>query len=993
MLAPGAVRGNYGQPPHSQDMAGTGYTVHHTALSDSCAGKKKRLWSNIEDLKLLEVVKEHMIQKFISGDIRVPAETVTRLDAEKSFYSKLQWMTIAKEVSQLLAPAPGRNSKQCRERFVNNLAQNKSQVALKVVPLKERDPARPNLGVQVAVFEPEHTGDSPSPSSAPEEVSAVSSSTWSQEEDEQLLKLQTEHGNKWAIVAKCLAHKTDSQVKNRWYSLQRKAARQQCTIPQVVELAAYKLRNTDAARLRARQASMAAAAAAAAAQMQAGAGGVGMHTPAATAAPAATAVHMFGAGASASVGSAPSQDATLSTAGSVAPVHALPLPLPLQQTPQLGPMSPVGTASPAHHVALHRALPQDPHPSHARHAAASPYQGGSSYSPGAEDMPCATGHTSPREHTSSSGGGSPADAPASIMPPFSREPESMAPPRRRAQDMEAEGASGLMALARGEVEYAGSRSSAAAQRAMAQRHAQLLAAATDGPTVTPAHSARGSIASNEHTVFSSGSGSTGNPKGSSVTEQPTRQASSVPDSVFSSQPSSSLGTAAVSGVAVSAARQPSVGGSTFGSSFQLGSARGSSGKPRLPSIVLDGGSSGRPRLDHEGSSGAPDTARQSPNPLSSRAGSDEARTASYNGGGVHLGALDGGRAGTFGMDGDTDVSLTGGANPWGGGSLPSGRSDSDTVLRGASGRRPSPLVRQRPPGAEGGSSARVALHAAREAAGTHPAPASPCVAVPTLDVESAASSGPAAVPVSTSPPQGSASAQVLQPSGLAGQLRMAVPLGSTGTQPRTPRNRTHLQPMTGTLPTPKSSSSSGTRNSRGMGSSSVSSDSGSLLGAAAAAGGGSGGALDPLQPQRISALGAPLLKKNMVLGGSNGSSRMSSSDGGYMQHRASAGDAPPPNQGGSSSSPGSAGHVYRHASGEGRLVGGMQDANRTSHLRVRGERMQRDAKRKPSRGGRGGSKPSVRKGGAVRMGASSVKPQRAWGSNSTHGSTASEVHL
>lgn len=80
------------------------------------------------------------------------------------------WSNIAKHLK-------GRTGKQCRERWLNQLNPN------------------------------------------------IRKDAWTKEEDERLLKLHLQHGNKWAYIARGLPGRTDNAIKNRWNSSLRRLVR------------------------------------------------------------------------------------------------------------------------------------------------------------------------------------------------------------------------------------------------------------------------------------------------------------------------------------------------------------------------------------------------------------------------------------------------------------------------------------------------------------------------------------------------------------------------------------------------------------------------------------------------------------------------------------------------------------------------------------------------------------------------------------------------
>lgn len=104
------------------------------------------------------------------------------------------WSTIARELNnQVHNGVPLRRGKQCRERYYNHL----------------------NTGLKKG--------------------------EWSQDEDQFIIEMQGQIGNKWSEIAKGLPGRTENQVKNRWKSLLKKMERKPEIKIQKVKTEEYKI--------------------------------------------------------------------------------------------------------------------------------------------------------------------------------------------------------------------------------------------------------------------------------------------------------------------------------------------------------------------------------------------------------------------------------------------------------------------------------------------------------------------------------------------------------------------------------------------------------------------------------------------------------------------------------------------------------------------------------------------------------------------------------
>jgi hypothetical protein len=90
------------------------------------------------------------------------------------------WSEVAREI-------PGRNARQCRERWNNYV--------------------NPDL----------------------------SRAKWTDEEERLLIRQYQEHGSKWQVIAKSFPHRSKNQIKNRWFAYQRRTKNGQWVFPHTRE--------------------------------------------------------------------------------------------------------------------------------------------------------------------------------------------------------------------------------------------------------------------------------------------------------------------------------------------------------------------------------------------------------------------------------------------------------------------------------------------------------------------------------------------------------------------------------------------------------------------------------------------------------------------------------------------------------------------------------------------------------------------------------------
>jgi hypothetical protein len=125
-------------------------------------------WSADEDAVLREQVRKFTELAHASmAKLDIKPSQLSYFDASERLHGSIKWCVVAKNV-------PGRVGKQCRERWMNHL-----------------DPS-------------------------------VKKCKWSDEEDETMIRMQQQFGNRWSEIAKSLPGRSENAVKNRWNSRLRK---------------------------------------------------------------------------------------------------------------------------------------------------------------------------------------------------------------------------------------------------------------------------------------------------------------------------------------------------------------------------------------------------------------------------------------------------------------------------------------------------------------------------------------------------------------------------------------------------------------------------------------------------------------------------------------------------------------------------------------------------------------------------------------------------
>ena len=129
---------------------------------------RNQRWSADEDAVLREQVRKFTELAHASmAKLDIKPSQLPYFDASGRLHGSIKWCVVAENL-------PGRVGKQCRERWMNHL-----------------DPS-------------------------------VKKCKWSDEEDETMIRMQQQFGNRWSEIAKSLPGRSENAVKNRWNSRLRK---------------------------------------------------------------------------------------------------------------------------------------------------------------------------------------------------------------------------------------------------------------------------------------------------------------------------------------------------------------------------------------------------------------------------------------------------------------------------------------------------------------------------------------------------------------------------------------------------------------------------------------------------------------------------------------------------------------------------------------------------------------------------------------------------
>ena len=192
----------------------TGYSARQVEARWGKVYVRRGVWTKSEDAQLLDLIRDQRFFK-MNGEKKFANGEIIELTSLKQASRQWDWVGISKLI-------PGRNSKQCRERWCNNL-----DPSLNHGPwMKDEDDKLMNLEVtykgswaKIVPHMKGRTVNSVKTRFHTLKREIMDSRPWSDEQDEKLISLRKMHGKKWAVIAKCLENRSTQSTRMRWLKL------------------------------------------------------------------------------------------------------------------------------------------------------------------------------------------------------------------------------------------------------------------------------------------------------------------------------------------------------------------------------------------------------------------------------------------------------------------------------------------------------------------------------------------------------------------------------------------------------------------------------------------------------------------------------------------------------------------------------------------------------------------------------------------------------